>query len=122
MYPVNEFLTSDRYFLRYTSDNPLVVEDDEEKTGETGASSRATSLESEIGVAHVHLNKFNPTDQPETHGHVAANATIESLDRLTSANGPLPLQRNGRIVRKDAQGAAATGDPLRPLPAHLSPF
>ncbi|KAK3169258.1 hypothetical protein OEA41_008641 [Lepraria neglecta] len=36
-----------------SQDDPLVVEDDEEKTGETGGSTRATSMESEIGTAHL---------------------------------------------------------------------
>ena len=43
-----------------------MVEDDDEKTGETGASTRATSMESEIGT--VNFQSSHPREQPKTSG------------------------------------------------------
>lgn len=49
--------TSDQY-PRFRILDDSLVEDDDEKTGETGASIRATSVESEIDI--IHLQSSHP--------------------------------------------------------------
>ena len=47
--------------------------DDEEEAGETGGSTRATSIESEIDI--VHLQSSHPREQPKTHGCLSPTTT-----------------------------------------------
>ena len=60
------FLTSTRYLFWRIPDDPAVVEDEDEKSGETSASTRTTSVESEIGT--VDLQSSHASGQPKTHG------------------------------------------------------
>ena len=57
-------LTSTRDFFCRISDDPLMMEDDDEKTGETGASTRTTSVKSEIGTVN-----FQSSHRTRTHTH-----------------------------------------------------
>lgn len=50
-----------------------MVEDDDEKTGETGASIRATSVESEIDI--IHLQSSHPKEQPKTRSCISPSTT-----------------------------------------------
>ena len=49
------------------------MEDDDEKTGETGASTRATSVESEIDT--LHLQSSHPKEQPKTRSCMSPPTT-----------------------------------------------
>ena len=83
------FLIDSLDFLRQTSDKPLLIEDDGETTSETGASTRATSVEPETDTAH--LSSFHRREQPKTHDCVNAyfttSPTITPVDRPTSPGG-----------------------------------
>jgi len=87
-----------------------VIEDDGETTGETGASMRATSVESETGTAH--RSSSHPREQPKTHGclnsHTATEPTTSFLDCSTTPSIVLPQDRGERTVRGGDYGAAAT--------------
>ncbi len=70
--------------------------DDDEKTSETGASSRATSMESEIGT--VHLQSFHAREQPKTHGCLNPPTTEPSpspIDCPISSSVALCRDRGG---------------------------
>ena len=96
-----------------------MVEDDEEKTGETGetgGSTRATSMESEIST--IHLQSSHPREQPKTHGCLSPNTTspttsptTSSLDRSISPSVALCCDRVEQIIRGGDRGAATTVDP-----------
>ncbi len=99
-----------------------MVEDDEEKTGETGGSTRATSMESEIG--NVHLKSSHPREQPKTHGCLSPATTTEPntepttkpttspTDRPISPSVALPQDRGTQAVHGGDHGAIVTVDPL----------
>ena len=59
-----------------------MVEDDDEKTGKTGASTRATSVESEIDT--IHLQSSYPKEQPKTRS---------CMSPLTTEPTPTPINR-----------------------------
>jgi len=62
-----------------------VVEDNEEKTGETGGSTRAMSMETEIGTAH--LQSLHPRKQPKARDCLSpttARPTTSPFDRPIS--------------------------------------
>jgi len=90
-----------------------VIEDDGETTGETGASMRATSVESETGTAH--RSSSHPREQPKTHGcldsHTATAPTTSFLDCSTTPGIVLPQDRGKRTVRGGDYRAAATVNP-----------
>ncbi|MCJ1455415.1 hypothetical protein MMC28_005770 [Mycoblastus sanguinarius] len=56
-----------------SKEDPLLVGDDEEEAGETGGSTRATSIESEIDT--VHLQSSHPREQPKSHGCLSPTTT-----------------------------------------------
>ena len=72
------------------------MEDDEEKTGETGASTRTTSVESEIGTVnfqsshptHTHTHTYTPSSWAELSHDVqdfnesmpSKNITLDDID------------------------------------------
>jgi len=102
-----------------------VVGDDEEKTGETGGSTRATSVESEIST--IHLQSSHPREQPKTHGCLSPTTaestttpttepitepTTSPIDRPASPRVALPQDRGTQAVPGDDHGATATVDPL----------
>lgn len=64
------------------SDDPLVVEDDDEKTGENDPSTRATSVVSEIDT--IHLQSSHPKKQPKTHNCLSPNTTEPIIKPTTS--------------------------------------
>jgi len=88
------------------------VEDDEEKNGETGGSTRATSMNSEIGTAH--LQSSHPKQQPKTHGCLSPTTTEptpSSLDRPISPSVALSCDRVEQSISGGDGGAAATVHP-----------
>lgn len=80
-----------------------MIEDDSERNSETGASTPATSVESETSTAHLPSSHLR--EQPKTHGCLNAHTTTSPLNRLTSASG--------QTLRRGSHGAAATVDPFR---------
>jgi len=98
------------------------VEDDEEKIGETGGSTRATSIESEIST--IRLQSSHPREQPKTHGCLSPPTTNEPttesnnelitspIDRPISPSVALSQDRGTQAVHRDDHGAIATIYPL----------
>ena len=82
-------------------------------TSETGASTRATSVESETGTAH--LSSSHPRAQPKAHGclnpHTGTEPTTSFLDCQTTVSIDLPQDRVEQTVRGGEYGAAATVNP-----------
>jgi len=91
-----------------------VVEDDEEKTGETGGSTRATSMEAEIG--NVHPKSSHPREQPKTHGCMSpattTEPTISPIDRPISPSVAVPQDRGTLAAHGGGHRATATVDLL----------
>ena len=80
-----------------------MVEDDDEKTSETGASTRATSVESEIGT--VHLQSSYPREQAKRHGCLGpptTEPTPSSIDR--------PISSSVALCRDRVEQATCGGD------------
>ncbi len=77
----------------------LVIENDE-TTGEAGASARATSVESEIATAH--LVGSQPREQPKMHGCLSARTTT------SPATSPVdrPTSLGAQTISGDDHGAA----------------
>ena len=85
------------------------MEDDEEKTGETDGSTRATSIESEIGT--VHLQSSHPREQPKTHGCLSPTTTeptTSPFDHPTSPSVALSRDPVEQVIRGGDRGTAAT--------------
>lgn len=87
-----------------------MVENDEEKTDETGNSTRATSMESEIDI--VHLQSSHLREQPKTYGCLGPLTITEPvaspLDRPVSLNALSSRDSVEQAIRGDDRGAAAT--------------
>jgi len=84
------------------------MEDNEEKNSETGGSTRATSMNSEIGTAH--LQSSHPRQQPKTHGCLSPTTTEptpSSLDRPISPSVALSCDRVEQSISGGDGGAAA---------------
>jgi len=83
------------------------------KTRENGASTNATSIESEIGA--VHLLSSHPREEPKTLGSLDAptipELPTEPLDPPRSLNVALPQHPYGRVVREGDHGVAAVAGP-----------
>ena len=98
-----------------------MIEDDGETTSVTGASTRATSVESETGTAH--LSSSHPKEQPKAHRclnpHTATEPTTSFLDCPTTASIDLPQDRVEQTVRGGEYGAAATINPSGVIAATL---
>jgi hypothetical protein len=77
-----------------------VIEDDGETTSETGASTRATSVESEVAIAH--LSRSHPMEQPKMHGCLNARTTTSP----TTSPVDRPTSLGGQTVRGGDHGAA----------------
>ncbi|KAF6238790.1 hypothetical protein HO173_003297 [Letharia columbiana] len=97
-------------------DDPLVVEDNDEKTGETDASTRATSVESEIDT--IHLQSSHPKEQPKTHGCWSLSTSGPTTEPTTSPfdrpNSPSIVLSHDRIEQAICGGnrrAAVTVHP-----------
>ena len=58
-----------------------MVEDDDEKTGETDPSTRGTSIESEIDT--IHLQSSHPRKQPKRHGCLSPRITGPTTEPTT---------------------------------------
>ena len=93
-----------------------MIEDNDEKTGELDASTRATSVESEIGT--VHLQSSHPRKQPKTHGCLnpgttgsTTEPTASPYDRPISSSIALSRGRIQQAIRGDDPGAAVTVHP-----------
>lgn len=91
-----------------------MVKDDEEKTDETGDSTRATSMESEIDT--VHLQSSHSREQSKTHGCLSpltiAEPTASPLDRPISLNVLSSRDPVEQAIHGGDRGAAATVNPL----------
>ena len=90
-----------------------MIEDDGEMTSETGASTRATSVESETDTAH--LSSSHPKEQPKMYDclnpHTAVEPTTSFLRRPTFASIALTQDRGEQTVPGGDYGAAATVTP-----------
>ena len=104
-----------------------MIEENDEKTGELDASTRATSVESEIGT--VHLQSSHPRKQPKTHGCLnpsttgsTTEPTTSPYDRPISSSIALSHGRIQQAIRGGDPGAAVTVHPphaitvTQPLP------
>ena len=90
-----------------------MVKDNDEKTGELDASTRATSVESEIGT--VHLQSSHPRKQPKTHSYLNPSTTRSTTepttppyDRPISFSIALSYSRIQQAIRRGDPGAAVT--------------
>lgn len=88
-----------------------MVKDDDETPIEPGGSTRATSVESNIGPAVV--ENAGPREQAKRHGRLSAQTT-ESDDRPTSPSSAVPPHLYGRLVDEDAYGTVAVASLLPP--------
>ncbi len=117
--PSSAFLISSRDFSWYTLDNPLAVEDDGVRTWQTSASTRSTSVESEIDTAHP--QGFYPREQPKkrnySNTHTNTECIISPVDRPTvipphphqSQSNQNSAQDEWEIERIDAKRQTETG-------------
>ena len=80
-----------------------MVEDDDEKTGETGASTRATSVESEIGT--LHLQSSHPREQPKTHSCLSPPTTKPTPTPINR-----PISSSVALYRDQVEQATCGGD------------
>ncbi len=93
------------------------MEDDEEKTGETGGSTKVTSMESEVGT--IHLKSSHPREQPKTHGCLGPATTTEPtiepttspFNRPISPSVALSYDAVEQATSGHDRGATATVDP-----------
>ena len=90
-----------------------MIEDDGGKTGESAASTRATTAEPEIETAH--LPSSPPKEEPKTLGTsdapVAPDPPVELVDRPTSPDVVPPPHLNNLVVDEDEHGAPAVPSP-----------
>ena len=93
-----------------------MIEDNDEKTGELDASTRATSVESEIGT--VHLQSSHPRKQPKRHGCLDPSTTGPTTgpttfpyNRPISPSIALSHDRIEQAIRGGGHGAAKTVHP-----------
>lgn len=100
-----------------------MVEDDKEKTDETGDFTRATSIESEVDT--VHLQSSQSRKQSKTHSCLSpltiTKHIASPLDRSISLNVALYRDPVEQTVREGDCGAAATVNPLS-VTAAISPL
>ena len=100
-----------------------MVEDDDEKTGETSASTRATSVESEIDT--VHLESSSASGQPKTYSCLSPPATKPTpspIDRPISSSVALSRDRVEQVTCGGDRRITATIYPLHasPVPPPLA--
>ena len=89
-----------------------MIDEDNEKTGESGASTRAISVEPEIETVRLlsslrreKLKAFKGLD-----ALTALDPPVEPLDRSYSPNVALPQHSDGGAVAMDEHGAAAVAN------------
>jgi len=90
-----------------------VINDEGGKTGESGASTRATSVDPEIGTAHL-LSSLRREELKTVRGLDALttpNPPVEPLDRPSSPDVALPQHLDRRVVGEDEHGAKAVASP-----------
>ena len=87
--------------------------DNDEKTGESDASTRTTSVESEIDIKH--LQSSHPRKQPKRHGCLSPSTTgpttdptTDPFDRPISPSIALSYNRIEQASRGSNRGAAVT--------------
>ncbi len=83
--------------------------DDDEKTSETSASTRTTSMESEIGT--IHLQSSHPREQRKTHGCLSSPTTEPTpsfIDRPISSSVALSRDRVEQATCGGDRGITAT--------------
>jgi len=98
------------------------MKNDEEKTGETGDSTRATSMKSKIG--NVHLKSSYSREQPKTHDCMSpatiTESIIFSIDRSISLSVAVSQNRETLAAHEGDHGATATVDLLSVVATPLS--
>ena len=103
-----------------------MVEDNEEKTGETDVSTKVTSMEPEIGT--VHLKSSHLREQPKTHGCLSPATTAEPttepttspFNRATSPSVALSCDPVEQAISGGDREAAATVHPPHAITVPLS--
>ena len=80
-----------------------MVEDDDEKTGETGASTRATSVESEIDT--IHLQSSHSKEQPKTRSCMSPPTTEPTPTPINR-----PISSSVALYRNRVEQATCRGD------------
>lgn len=91
------------------SNDPLVVEDDKEKTGGTDGSTEVTSMEPEIGTALFQSSQL--VEKPKTHSCLSSTTTepiTSPFDRPISHIVALFCDRVEQTIRGGNHGAAET--------------
>ncbi|KAK3174026.1 hypothetical protein OEA41_001270 [Lepraria neglecta] len=102
-------------------DDPLVVEDDDEKTGESSASTRATSVDSEIGT--VLLQSSHPRGLSKAQGCLSpptTEPTPSPFDHPISSNAVISRDRVRHATLGGDRGIAVTGYPSYAITVPLS--
>ena len=98
-----------------------MVEDDSLIADDTGAFTKVTTGEPEIGTTHLSLLSSQPREEPKTFNNSDAptipQPRVESLDRPTSPDVALIQHPHRGSVRKDSYGAAAVAS----TPTAISP-
>ena len=98
-----------------------MIKDDGEKTGESGTSTRATSVEPETETAP--LLSSHSEEEPKTLRGLDAPITpdppTEPLDRPTSPDVTLSQHLDGRAIGEDEYGAAVGANPPNASPPSL---
>lgn len=101
------------------TDYPVMLEDDSVIADESGAFAKATSIDPEIGPAHI-LGS-DPMEDPKNVDCVAAltapKPPTEPLNRSASPDRALPQHLYGRVVRKDNRVAT----PIVSPPSAITP-
>jgi len=103
------FLINSLDSLWYTSDNSLVIENNDKTISVTGAFTRATNVESEIDIAY--LSSSYPKKQSKTHSCLNSYTAIESiilfLDCPITVSIDLSQNRVEQTVRESKYEVAA---------------
>lgn len=104
------FLINSLNFLWHTSDNSLMIDDDNETISEINAFTRVMSVESETDIAH--LSSSHSKKQSKTHDCLNLHTVIESiisfLHHSISFNIALSQNQDEQTVSEDDYEAAAT--------------
>lgn len=97
------------------------MEDNDEKTGETGASIRATSVESEIDI--IHLQSSHPKEQPKTRSCMSppiTKPTPTPINRSISSSVALRRDRVEQAICRGDCGITTTVHPSHTIIVPLS--
>ena len=98
-----------------------MIRDDDDKRGEDSDSTRATSVESKLGLATP--QDPSPPGKAETHARLSTctpQPTTEPIDRPSFPSAALPKQPYMEVVSADDCGAAAVAHTDNVSPSPLS--